>query len=89
MTVKQLHRAYSKTIRKAAGVSGTNYPITLADGAEGPKVVGRSYYWTTPSGKTEVRHPNAYGWKTWYHHSERRIIVGRDWLLTHGLPGIA
>lgn len=41
---------------------------------------GRSYYWTTPSGKTEVRHPSAYGWPTLYHASTRRVVVGADWI---------
>lgn len=55
-------------------------PVVVVDGSQSPSVLGRSYYWTTPSGKTEVRHPNAYGWRTWYHASTLRIEVGIEWI---------
>lgn len=55
-------------------------PVEKVKGSQPPKYVGRHHYWTTPSGKTEVRHPNAYGWPTLYHHSTLRIQVGRGWL---------
>jgi hypothetical protein len=89
MTATQTRKIYSRTIRQAAGVSGIAYPIVRVDGDAAPKVVGRSAYWTTLSGKTEVRYPNAYGYPTLYHRSERRIEVGRDWLASQGLPCLA
>jgi hypothetical protein len=45
-----------------------------------PKLVGNSGYHTTPSGKTIVNHPGAYGWSTVYHCSTERIEVGREWI---------
>jgi hypothetical protein len=45
-----------------------------------PKLVGSSYYWTTMSGKTIIRHPNAYHWPKLYHGSTRCIEVSREWL---------
>lgn len=85
MTTKTLAREISRTVRAAAGLSGTPYPIRVIDGDQAPALRGRSYYWTTTSGKTEVRHPGAYGWPTLYHASTRRIEVGADWLAARGL----
>ena len=79
------YRQLSKVVREVAGQTGTPYPIQDVDGFAAPKLVGRSYYWTTLSGKTEVRHPGAYGWPTLYHASTRRIQVGRGWLIANGL----
>lgn len=45
-----------------------------------PKLVGSSGYHTTPSGKTIVTHPGAYGWRTVYHCSTERVEVGREWI---------
>ena len=45
-----------------------------------PKLVGNSGYHTTPSGKTIVNHPGAYGWRTVYHCSTERVEVGRNWI---------
>jgi len=45
-----------------------------------PKLVGNSGYSTTPSGKTIVNHPSAYGWPTVYHCSTERVEVGREWI---------
>lgn len=67
-------------VRRLAGHAGSSYPIVVTPGDSAPTLCGRSYYWTTPSGKTEVRHPNAYGWPTLYHASTRRIEVGASWL---------
>ena len=58
---------------------GNSRPISLVDGNAPPRITGNSYYFTTPSGKTIVRHPSAYGWRTVYHHSTRRIEVGKNW----------
>jgi hypothetical protein len=45
-----------------------------------PKLVGNPGYHTTPSGKTIVNHPGAYGWSTVYHCSTERVEVGRNWI---------
>ena len=45
-----------------------------------PKLVGNSGYFTTPSGKTVVAYPGAYGWRTVYHCSTERVEVGREWI---------
>lgn len=74
-------RLVSKVVRQLVGAPGSPYPIVFVDGSQAPRLVGRSYYWTTPSGRTEVRHPNAYGWPTLYHPSTLRIEVGRDYRL--------
>lgn len=57
----------------------TNTPVEFISGDDPPKIDGESYYWTTPSGKTRVRHPNAYGYRTVYHHSTRVVVVGEGW----------
>jgi hypothetical protein len=59
--------------------SRANMPVEVVDGKIAPREVGSGYYFTTPSGKTIVRYPNAYGWRTLYHPSTLRIEVGRDW----------
>lgn len=48
-----------------------------------PKLNGESFYFTTPSGKTIVRHPSAYDWLTLYHPSTRSVDVGEGWLKRH------
>lgn len=75
------HRTTSRVVRAAADLSGTPYPIVVVAGDSPPRLEGRSYYWTTPSGRTVVRHPNAYGYRTLYHPSTRRIVVGSDWVV--------
>lgn len=70
----------SRRIRAAALCKGTPYPIKQVEGCKPPTLMGRSYYWTTPSGLTEVRHPGAYKWPTVYQHSTFRIEVGKDWI---------
>ena len=72
--------------RRAAGCrAGDNAPPVrvVRGGALAPRLLGESYYWTTLSGKTIVRHPNAYGWPTWYHGSTRRVLVGEGWVREH------
>lgn len=64
--------------RQTAGAS-VSCPVEVIDGDSPPKLVGESYYWTTPSGKTVVRYPGAYRWRTVYHASTRRVVVGRNW----------
>lgn len=79
------YASISKSVRAASGQSGTPYPIEAIDGFAAPKLVGKSYFWTTLSGKTIVNHPNAYGWPTLYHASTLRIVVGKGWLIEKGL----
>lgn len=69
----------ARLARAAAGASVT-CPVHEIDGAAPPRLAGESYYWTTPSGKTRVEHPNAYGWPTRYWPSTLRVEVGREWL---------
>jgi hypothetical protein len=45
-----------------------------------PKLAGHAGYHTTPSGKTIVTHPGAYGWRMVYHCSTERVEVGREWI---------
>lgn len=81
-SITTLSAATRKAIRAAAGKTGTNYPIEVVHGDDAPKLVGQSYYWTTPGG-TLVQHPSAFakrGWPTVYHHSTLRIVVGDTWV---------
>ena len=69
-----------RAIRSAAK-SSKNTPIEIiSNSADAPKLVGCSYYWTTPSGKTIVQHPAAYRWPTWYHASTLRVTVGDQYV---------
>lgn len=67
-------------IRRLGGLKGTTCPIFVIPGKQSPKLAGDGFYFTTPSGKTIVHHPNAYGWRTQYHPSTRRVEVGSTWL---------
>jgi len=78
-------REFSRRVRKAAGYPGSSWPIVVVPGKSRPQRCGRPHYWTTPGG-TEVRHPNAYGWPTVYHHSQRKIEVGWGWLRARKIP---
>lgn len=77
-----------RAARKAAGAH-KNCPVWVVAGRSAPRVVGESYYWTTPSGKTRVHHPNAYGWRTRYWRSTLRVEVGAQWLARRGLCVLA
>jgi len=79
-TLSATHRGRT-LLRVLAGLGPRDYryPVTLVDGASPPEDVGSSGYWTTPSGKTVVIHPRAYGWPVVYHCSTREIRVGRNW----------
>lgn len=67
-------------LRETAGLNVRDCrPIDIVHGDFPPRQVGSSYYFTTPSGKTIVRHPNAYGWRTRYWPSTRRVEVGAAW----------
>lgn len=72
----------SSLIRNELGLNKNNrYPVVIIEGNSPPEIKGKKPYWTTPSGKTIVHHPSAYGWKTLYHKSTRRVEVGEEWLL--------
>ena len=80
--IAQQYRAYVRQQAKA----GTANPIHIVEGAAEPQYLGECGYHTTPSGKTIVRHPNAYKWPTVYHCSTLRVVVGRDWLAARRIP---
>lgn len=67
-------------VRARAGQRGTSFPIRVVSGVAGPSIKGEGYYWTTPSGKTRVNHPNAYKWPTVYHCSTIHLEVSVGWL---------
>lgn len=75
---------------RAVARAPRHYPVVLVDGAAPPVARGRSFYFTTPSGRTIVHHPNAYGWRTRYWPSTHRVEVGREslfalaWLAVEG-----
>lgn len=75
-----MNKTLQKFIRKFCNLSGKPYRIEVVPGNEPPKLAGRGFYWTTPSGKTVVHHPNAYRWPKLYHASTRRIEVGERWV---------
>ena len=73
----------STKLRRYAGYTpGDNFPfiMILPDSYEPPKKAGESFYHTTPSGRTIVRYPRAYGYPTLYHNSTRRVEVGEHWI---------
>lgn len=72
---------------RLAAVADRHLPVCVVEGSSAPQSVGQGYYWTTPSGKTIVRHSNAYGWRTRYWPSTRCVEVGADWLA--GLVSVA
>lgn len=77
-----------RACRREVGVSvarGYQTPVRVVPGDSAPAVRGHGFFYTTPSGKTIVRYPKAYGWQTLYHPSTRRIVVGRAWLESKGL----
>jgi hypothetical protein len=80
-----LHNYIKQLIRKEANCVGKPYRIIIIHGNSRPKLTGNSYYWTTPSGKTIIRHPNAYRWAKIYSPSTRRIEVGINWLHRRGI----
>lgn len=77
-------QAQRKAARIAAGLHPRDTrPVDVVPGDRRPREEGESYYFTTPSGKTRVRYPNAYKWPTMYWPSTRRVIVGQEWLEKH------
>lgn len=76
MKPSQMIPTVRRTIRNLSN-SAKHVPIVIVDGDAPPVRKGRGYYHTTLSGKTVVRHPNAYGYRTWYHPSTVRVEVGQ------------
>lgn len=77
-------------LRLAAGLQARDTrPIVVVEGSQAPAEGGESYYWTTPSGRTIVRYPNAYGYRTLYHASTRRVEVGAAWLAREIARGLS
>jgi hypothetical protein len=70
---------------------GAPLPVEVIDD-EGspiaPHLTGESAYYTTPSGKTIVLSPRSYGYRTVYHVSTRRVVVGETWLANALRSGI-
>lgn len=63
-------------------ITGANnqHPVNLVENSKNPpKLDGESFYFTTPSGKTRINHPNAYGWPMQYHCSTLAVKVGVNW----------
>lgn len=58
------------------------WPVEFVLGDSPPRIMGEGFHWTNRSGDL-VRHPSAYSRKGWrslvYHHSTKRVEVGRDW----------
>lgn len=75
----------AKRAARAAAGAWASANVVVVAGRQAPRLVGRGYYWTTLSGKTEVRYPSAYGWRTLYWPSTRRVEVGAAWLARRGL----
>lgn len=79
-TISSLRPGDSRAVRRAYGRPCNGWSIRIDGTDDAPALAGDGYYWTTPSGKTIVSHPNAYGWPTWYHGSTRHLVVGDGWL---------
>lgn len=79
--------AARRLARQAAGAHAS-CPVDITAGNAAPKMTGQSYYWTTPSGKTRIRHPSSYRWPMWYHHSTIAVQVGIEWLAQR-MPDVA
>jgi hypothetical protein len=77
-----------RTIREAADASRPNLPVEIIDGDSAPRECGESWHYETRGG-TVIAHPSAYartGWSNMeYCPSTRRVEVGRQWLVAHGL----
>lgn len=77
-----------RMVRVEAG-AGSRTPVRVVDGDSPPTLAGERGYHTTRSGRTVVRHPNAYrragGWYVVYHASTIRVEVGAGWLTDRGL----
>jgi len=65
-------------VRRLVGAR-PSVPIVVLEGDDPPKLLGRSYYWTTPGGRP-IYYPNAYKWPKVYHPSTKRVEVGIGFL---------
>ena len=78
---------FDRAAKRAARGKTTGYAyhptslcyVLVVPGDAPPIVTGRRGYFTTPSGKTVVLHPGAYGWRTVYWASDLHVEVGADW----------
>lgn len=77
---------FRRIVRRLAGCKWSACPVRIVDGNVAPRICGEGFYWTTPSGKTIIRHPSAYKWPKRYHASTRRVEVGREFLATLAGP---
>lgn len=68
-----------RELNRLADTKGKKVKI-IKGSKEAPKLSGETFYYTTLSGKTIIRHPNAYKWKMWYHPSTISLTVGEIWL---------
>ena len=79
LTLTQHERTHC---RRVAGLARyDSRPVEIVPGDFGPQLAGGSYYYTTISGRTIIRHPGAYRWPKTYHASTRRVLVGAGWLV--------
>jgi len=69
-----------RAIRRHLGLSRDCELVIRVGGPAKPKYDGREAYYTTPSGRTEVAHPNAYGYSTIRHPSTLTCTVGWGWV---------
>ena len=78
--------AARRAVRDAAGLLRSDRTrVDVVVGTSAPTCEGESYFFTTPSGNTIIRHPGAYRWPMAYHCSTRRVEVGHLWLARRGL----
>lgn len=78
MAVTMTDLATTKRLARLWAGAETSIALRFEPGDQAPKVAGSGYYHTTPGGKL-VRYPNAYGYRTVYHHSTRVVVVGERW----------
>lgn len=82
------YRRLSAAVRSEAGCKGKRYPIALEDGFAAPEVRGESFYWTwtpNPKGTRVRRSVGSCPYRTYYHGSSLRVVVGRGWLTENGM----
>jgi hypothetical protein len=71
--------ALRSAARKEAGANRSTPIDILAKSDQAPEMTGEAGYTTTPSGKTTVRHPGAYGNRCVYHVPTLHVTVGQNW----------
>jgi len=74
-----LYPGINTLMRQLAGHTGTHVIVRYLRGRKPAVLGGVAGHHTTPSGKTVVRYPGAYKWKTVYHCSTEHITVGTRW----------